>query len=153
MIEVSKHLYVGGIDDFHSQDAGSVVSATKTVHSKFVGAQRGDPEYIVAVRPFHLMLNWVDGPAHLYTWGGPELFNQILDFVQESIIGRGEPCLVHCDQGHSRAPTVAMLYMAKRSREIPDDPHGARGAFLDVYPRYQPAGIFEYVQRHWGEIW
>jgi predicted protein tyrosine phosphatase len=151
MKEVSNRLYVGGIDDFHHQDADTVVSATKTIHSRFVHAKRGEPEYIYAERDRHLMLNWVDGPAHLYTWSGPQTFNRALDFINRYHV-LGDLVLIHCDQGMSRSPTLAMLFMAKRLGEIPNDPKGARAAFTDVYPWYQPGGIYDYVRDHWEYI-
>lgn len=152
MIEVSKRLYVGSLDDFHHQDAEAVVSATKTVHRRFIHARKEHPEYIVAERGSHLMLNWVDGPARLYEWSGPETFTRSLDFIQKHLVA-GDRVLVHCDQGVSRSPTLALLYLAKRERSISNASFQAAAAdFSALYPRYNPAGIADYVAEHWRKI-
>jgi predicted protein tyrosine phosphatase len=98
-----------------------------------------------------LSFNWVDGAARLYDWHKPEAFTIALDFID-----RWRPerrVLVSCDQGRSRSPTVGLLYLAKRAGLITNQNFAAaKREFSVSYPSYSPAGIADYVSRHWEEI-
>lgn len=152
MKEVYPHLLVGDIHDYELSRHRAVVSATKTVHAREVRFNgKDDPDYIYVEKPYHLILNWVDGPAHLYNWSTPGLFNRALDFIDRNV--RLGDVLVHCDQGLSRSPTLAMLYLAKRTDYLKDDLSSAYDEFQQVYFKdYNPGGILDYVADHWKEI-
>lgn len=144
-------LYVGGYDDYMRFDQGTaILSATKKVHSMVLGAlNKNDPKYISAeIGNYRMLLNWVDGPKHLYDWSGPETFTRALDFISRNISGG---VLVHCDQGLSRSPTLCMAYLGKRVRPGTSFDN-ALNAIYDMYPQYQPGGILDYVRDHWNEI-
>lgn len=144
-------LFVGDLEDYDRWNYGAIVSATKTIHTDLVGHGKGDPHYLFRERPDHLIFNWVDGPARLYDWAGPEAFSRANDFIEEGLV-RG-PVLVHCDAGLSRSPTVALVFMAKRAGILPSDSfEDARMAFKAIYPNYDPGGIAQYVREHWEEI-
>lgn len=152
MKEVYPHLWVGDRTDYEtSVRHRAVVSATKSVHSREVRYNgKDDPDYIYVEKPYHLILNWVDGPSHLYDWSTPGLFTRVNDFID-----RNRPLgdiLVHCDHGLSRSPTLALVYLAKRTSALPDGLHDAFQEFARLYPRYAPGGIFDYVSKHWREI-
>lgn len=143
-------LYVGDMHDYETWQGQATVSATKSVHKEVVGAGRDHPDYIFKERPRHLIFNWVDGPARLYDWSGPEAFSRANDFIQRNL-AEGE-VLIHCDMGFSRSPTLAMVYLSKRANVIPPDFQGALLAFKHIYPSYEPGGIIDYVRDHWEEI-
>lgn len=151
MFRLDGGLYVGNIFDYDSW-RGCTVSCTKTVHREIVGEQRpGDVEYLVARRPGHLILNWVDGPARLFEWSFQQgVFSEALDFIELNL-RRGE-VLVHCDAGMSRSPTLSMLYLAKRGGVLPNNFLGAAAEFRRLYPRWMRGGISDFVQRNWGQI-
>jgi hypothetical protein len=111
-----------------------------------------DPYYLKWASQTHLTLNLVDGPGHLYEYGGVALFREALDFIGARV--RTGQVLIHCDQGHSRSPTLALLYLAKRARLLPDSSFAAANAefFRHRYPAYFPGGIADYVEEHWGSI-
>jgi len=162
MVRISDtKLYVGAITDQHIGAGNSdwaVVHATQSVHYPLMGwdrklnkPPRNHAHYIIYAQDDRLSLNWVDGAAHLYEWSGTETFIRVLDFMDKWYPTKN--ILVHCDQGQSRAPTVALLYLAKRLKNIPADSfEEARRAFITQYPHYAPSGIANYVAANWRTI-
>jgi predicted protein tyrosine phosphatase len=79
-------------------------------------------------------------------------FTAFLAFVDKHIAHR--KVIVHCNRGKSRAPSLAMLYMAKRLQVLPgaDSYAGVAEAFRTSHP-YQPSrGISMWLARHWAMI-
>ena len=60
--------------------------------------------------------------------------------------------LVHCNQGASRSPTIALLYLAKFTREFEGMTYDlAVHKFRQMYPEFFPAiGVSEFARRNWG---
>ena len=83
----------------------------------------------------------------------PPLFTSFLDFGVRHW-EEGKVLLIHCNQGESRAPSLALLFLAKHKREIPNESYAdARAAFQLIDPNYQPGrGIQLYLAKHWGEF-
>jgi protein-tyrosine phosphatase len=80
-----------------------------------------------------------------------ETFNKILDFIEKW--SKQRKILIHCDQGQSRAPTLGLLYLAKRLKSIPNDSFvSAKNEFMIIYPNYLSSGIGDYVAQNWNEI-
>lgn len=160
MIEISNNLTIGSTSDlsYFSLKEDAFVHATQTVHYKIMGWDRkfnkpskAHPNYIVWESENRLSINWVDGAAYLYNWSGPETFIKVLDFIDKWRDKRR--VFVHCDQGFSRSPTLGLLYLAKKQNKIPNNSFlTAKTEFLKIYPLYQPKGIADYVNQHWGEI-
>ena len=108
-------------------------------------------DYLAFEEGQFLSFNWVDYAARMYEWSGPEAFIRALDFIDKWYESKN--ILISCDLGHSRSPTVALLYLSKRLRVIPDDSFAsAHVAFQAIYPGYAPAGIADYVAAHWAGI-
>ncbi len=153
-------LYIGSIEDIKRTDCyeWAFVHATQRIHYKIFGWNRKDnkpnkthPNYIIHEKESRLSLNWVDGGSHLYDWSGPETFIQVLDFIDKWV--EEKKVLVHCDKGQSRAPTIGLLYLAKRLKMISDKSFtSAREEFVKMYPNYFPGGIGDYVNVKWKEI-
>ena len=161
MRDVAEKLYVGTVRDVVpiGPPEWSLVSATQTIHYPLLGWDRkfnkpdqSHPNYIVLEQEHHLSLNWVDGPARLYRWSGPATFQRVLDFIDRELSG-DRNVLIRCDQGYSRSPSIALLYLAKRQHRIPSESFlTARAAFEGIYPGYQPGGIADYLNEVWSEI-
>lgn len=160
MKEITNNLYIGSLVDLQefSLEEDAFVHATQTTHYQIMGwnwttnkPNRNHPNYIIWEDNNRLSLNWVDGPAHLYKWSGPETFSRILDFIDSWIEER--KVFIHCNQGISRSPTLGLLYLAKRLKTIPDDTFlSAKKEFMNIYPIYNPSGISNYVNQSWIEI-
>lgn len=146
-------LYYGG------RFAGYLVHAAKDLcHRNVVGYDTktrlpvSHPEYLLARRGLHLVLNMVDPPIPLFK---AESFLGALDFLDEAINAGATPG-VHCNQGLSRAPSIALLWKAKRQKTIPDDSYAvARGVFEAMIGPglYLPGrGIETFLTETWQSI-
>lgn len=141
----------------HGDPGTAAVHACKRpCHQRAVGYSGTLPqshdEYLVARRDTDLYLNFVDmdrAQEHRFM---KKILSSALDFIEEQITER--EVVVHCSQGRSRAPTIGMLYLAKRAGEIPDGSFAETAeAFVDLYPGYAPArGIRVYLGRRWGDL-
>lgn len=167
MIEVFPNLYVGDqtdeIDVRGRIAAGQewvIISAAKdpyhraALQYKTLGAPKDHEEYLYAVRPRRLILNLVDAADPAY------IRDEIVEITMQTInMGlSGGKVLIHCNQGQSRAPTLALLWMhslapslaiTKYSELNYDD---AVELFRRTYPTYAPAkGMAEYARTHWEQ--
>lgn len=108
------------------------------------------PNYLVLERENDLYLNIIDPPIPLFM---PPLFSHFLAFAN-SHWGSGQKLLIHCNQGESRAPSLALLFLAKGISAIEQSSYAAaRKEFEAIYPRYAPGkGIETYFTKNWGSI-
>jgi hypothetical protein len=160
MVEIYPKLHVGTAADFESQvgpHAGWwVVHACKEpYHRQLLGyggrsAVKTHPEYLYARRDQRLYLNLVD--ADNADFVAKEIIDTALSFISEGIRSDGS-VLIHCNMGESRSPSIALLFLAARTRAIsgkclPD----AEADFRQIYPRYNPKnGMRGFLLRHWQE--
>lgn len=82
-----------------------------------------------------------------------ETFEQFLLFASEHY-DRGGSLLIHCNQGESRAPTLALLFLAKHLQAIPSDSFlAAQAAFAPLYAGYRPGvGIQQFFATKWALV-
>ncbi|TCK73889.1 dual specificity protein phosphatase family protein [Acidipila rosea] len=154
MVKVHERLYVG---DEGSCRQGSpelaVAHACKSpCHQRSVGykgslAQK-HPQYLALQHSHDLYLNIIDPPLPLFRL---ETFSHFLSFAEEHH-GRGGSLLVHCNQGESRSPSLALLFLAKRLGAIPGESFpAAEAAFVTLYAKYRPGqGIRQSLTEKWG---
>jgi hypothetical protein len=166
MIEVMPRLYVGNQIDWETnvkhkgtgnpKPGWSVVQACKEPYHREAlgyvcrGAPRDHAEYLWANRDKRLILNMVDvdDPSYIR----PEMIDNALDFIQSALVGGCDKVLIHCNQGGSRAPGLALFYMHQREGIYPVGYEPAEHLFRDVYPNFQPAGgIRGYLIAHWDD--
>lgn len=106
------------------------------------------PNYLVLERGHHLYLNLIDPPQPLFMMPSFEAF---LKFVDREIAER--PVLIHCNQGESRAPSLTLLYMAKRLDALPSDSYaGAATVFRQKYAYNPGRGIETWLTTNWSKI-
>lgn len=158
MIEVHQNLFVGNLRDYDfevsRQDGWAVVHACKEpYHRQFLGysgrgAPKGD-EYYLAQRGDRLALNIVDAPDPAF-FSKDEMIIPALDFIDDAL-SRGLKVLVHCNQGESRGPSIALLYMAARLGALPSESlEAAEEKFRSIYPLYSPkVGLREHLRQNW----
>ncbi len=131
----------------------AVVHACKTpCHKNEVGYEKNlssdHPDYLARDTGHHLYMNLIDPPVPLFKL---ESFDIFLGFVDREITER--PVLIHCNQGRSRAPSLALLYMAKRLELLPPESYeAARGAFEQEYPYSPGRGIEVFLAENWHRI-
>lgn len=170
LVELEPWLFIGGDEDCGLalanqrvfQSWAAILHVAKwPCHARAVGygydskvvLAKTHPEYLWAERPGSLYLNVVDAPIPIFRL---EIFTRALDYI-DAMLGedaQGRRILLHCNEGLSRAPSLALLYLAKRAELLPNDSFAvAREAFLTKYPLYAPgAGLGAFLTERWGEI-
>jgi predicted protein tyrosine phosphatase len=156
VIELMPRFWCGNQLDYETrvkkEPLWAVVHACKEpYHRQMVGyvgrgAPTDDDEYLFARRGSRLALNLVDvaDPKFIHR----DIIDEAMSFIAEHY-GSGTPTFVHCNQGGSRGPTIAMLYMAP---QLPERFEDAEGAFRELYPSYLPAGGMRgYAKAHWSD--
>ena len=109
---------------------------------------RGHPNYLFLERDHHLYLNLIDPEQPLFMMTS---FDAFLRFVDREIVDR--PVLIHCNQGESRAPSLTLLYMAKRLGSLPNDSYESAATAFRVQFRYSPSrGIQIWLTNNWEKI-
>lgn len=164
MIEVAARLFVGNMLDYEKHvfsaaldgpKAGwAVVHACKEPYHRAAlgysgrGAPKEHPEYLFAFRQNRLCLNLVDVPIVDYV--NTAVIDAGLGFIAKSL-AEGQKVLVHCNQGQSRAPSLALLHLSYHDpRFYGLDLETACTLFRDMYPNYDPAdGIAGYLEANW----
>lgn len=148
MTEVYPSLFVGSQTDCEellSRPAAelqqwSIVHACKEPHHRLAlgytgrGAPKDHPEYLIAKRPGRLILNLVDVPDPVYI--RKEIIDAALAYIESELLA-GQKVLVHCNRGNSRAPVIALLYIASKGGgfEVLD---ATEAWFRNRYPSYAP---------------
>lgn len=161
MIEVAPNLFVGNQADYDGQTWGAdwavVHAAKEPYHRAALGyteraAPKDHPEYLWAYRERgeqahgRLILNLVDAADPSYI--PKSLIDEALTYLTLNL-GAGLPTLVHCNQGKSRSPVIAMLHLAPT---LPDQFEQAEDAMRLLYPPYEPAhGMREFARRNWPD--
>jgi hypothetical protein len=161
MKEVYERLYVGSDNDcFHEREGWAVVHACKHRCHQYAVGYSGNlsphhPSYLVHEEENNLYLNMVDvnKPGYLKSRYMIPIIEATSAFVAAHL-QEGMNVLIHCNQGVSRAPTLAMLFLARRIGWIDStDFENARADFLHQYPDYSPGiGLTTFLIDHWDEI-
>lgn len=153
MFEIHDRLYVAGDSLCRAgTDALAVVHACKSpCHQQAVG-YRGSlpsdhPHYLVLRRGPDLFLNLIDPPVPLFKL---TCFTEFMSFARD-YYDTGASLLIHCNQGESRAPTLALVFLAKHLKIIPAQSYGAaQSVFVRLYPSYRPGvGIQRFLADNW----
>lgn len=165
MIEVAPQLFVGNATDLIHVDDGAkgikdgwyvITAAKEPWHRDLLGyTSRGAPkdhaEYLLAKREHRLFLNLVDvdDPAFIRE----EIINTALEAIDDAM-DRGDKVLIHCNQGQSRAPMLALLWLRGEDEAYAGLTYDlAAEQFREVYPSFAPAkGMEGYARTHWGEL-
>lgn len=141
MQEVYTHLWIAGDQECRSGDGEwAIVHACKSpCHQQAVGYQGSLPpsheNYLALIRGQDLFLNLIDPPRPLFKL---KSFTTFLDFA-EAQWEAGRRLLIHCNQGESRAPSLALLFLAKSRSALDNSSYlAARSQFERLCPNYRP---------------
>ena len=116
MIELHPRLFVGDQSTcLEGFDGFAVVHAWKSpCHQQAVGYRvalpHDDRYYLALETPHNLYLNLIDPPTPLFRVNS---FRHFRSFAASWYLQAGHGLLIHCNQGQSRAPSLAMLFLAK----------------------------------------
>ncbi len=79
----------------------------------------------------------------------PETFKRAVSFIDR----HPGAVLIHCNEGFSRAPSLALVYLAFWNELPAESYNAARKAYLAKDPLYAPKeGIVKYLIEHWVEV-
>jgi hypothetical protein len=151
-------LYVG--DDSDDQEAAkkgyAILSACKdgpwghraALRYTTMGAPKGD-HYFHATRGKRMVLNLLD-------LEDPEFIKEDVIFPALKFINKhlkaGDKVLVHCNAGHSRGPTIGMMFL-RTIGELPGGFLTSEKVFRALYPKYEPkAGMRTFAREHWQQL-
>lgn len=158
MIEVADRVWVSGqargCVRGEVEGRAFVHACKQPCHQRAVGYRgtlpRTHAHYLSIERGNHLYLNVVDAALPLFF---PESFALFREFAVRKL-GEGLDLTVHCNQGESRAPSLALLLLAKDLKLIPSDSYEvAAEAFRKLYTDYHPGrGIAMYLSRGWAYL-
>lgn len=158
MIEVSEGIFVGDQKDYddnviYLSEPWAVVHACKEpYHRKLLGytgrgAPKEHPEYLFAIRNHTLYLNMidVDDPK----WVQAPIIDATMGFIKQWR-DLDVKVLVHCNQGQSRSPSLALLYLAIKQLISTESFEKAEEEFKKIYPAYEPKnGIRSWIKENW----
>lgn len=184
MVEVYPDLFVGNQEDYERMtssillkcfnDEFSFVGAAKypwhKEHAKMDGSDcegydgkampKDQKEYLYAEREHALYCNLIDAKDPAYI--PDEIILKCLDFIQKEM-QNDRKVLICCNQGESRSPSIAMMYMIEDGF-FDDCEHisDVFERFKSFYPNYKPANGMEkkviaffegnkYEKEFWGD--
>lgn len=159
MHDIIGRLYVGGDPDYEKIKDKEEWRALRCCkfgpggHKATLGytgnaAPKG-PEYLAATKGRHMALNFIDAndpnmiPVKMVETG--------VQYVEEQL-SAGYKVLVACNEGHSRGPTTAMLYL-RSIGELPGNFHSSERIFRTLYPKYDPGiGVRTFARQNWSHF-
>lgn len=160
MKEIIPGLFAGNGTDFdtvkHNHTWFVISAAKEPWHREALGysgrgAPKDSPEYLCAFRPRHMIMNLID--PNDAKWVPRELIDAALDEI-DTALDDGFEVLVHCNQGESRAPSIALLYLLSQGRaEFEGCENGDE--VMDVfrtefYEDYNPSdGFSQFIRENW----
>ena len=159
MKQVYKNLYVGNQTDFENNKdifrKWRVVHACKFPYHRAIVGYKGNsapkgPQYLyVYDLNNHLALNIID--VEDPSFFADEMIDEAINYSLEGLT-KGLPVLIHCNQGESRAPCIAMMVMRKLG-VLDKDFTESCIYFRNLYPEFNPKnGILEYTKERWEEL-
>jgi hypothetical protein len=156
VLEVYERVWVAGDQECRSGDGEwAVVHACKSpCHQRAVGYRgslpQSHPNYLALDQGWDLFLNLIDPRGPLFM---PASFITFLDFADVHWEA-GRKLLIHCNQGESRAPSLALLFLAKNRSALDNGSYlAARTQFEHLYPNYRPgSGIQVFLSTHWDGL-
>jgi len=153
-ININEHLSYGCQKTTTQRPENAVLihACKEPCHRRAVGysgkIKPHDPHYLAYEDANNLYLNLIDPPVPLFKH---ESFDIFFAFANKYLGER--PIHIHCNQGSSRAPSLALLLMSKRMGLLPKDSfNSARKAFEEKHPYNPGAGITRFLEENWESL-
>ena len=156
MYNVFDRLFIGSISDCrYGDEKWAIVHACKSPCHQNAVKYNGNlsskhPYYFSMELENDLYLNMIDPIKPLFK---PPLFIDFLAFSNKQWINRRN-LLIHCERGESRAPSLALLFLAKSINIVSNFSFkDAMEEFTPLFPYYRPAlGIQTYLENNWATL-
>jgi hypothetical protein len=154
MIFPGTNIAIGGMEvcDELRQFDYSVHACKNPCYMRKCGVKsKDDLNYLHFIDGKNLYLNIIDPPVPLFMI---QTFKIFLSFAAMSLADGQSHLRIHCNLGLSRAPSLALLYLAKRAGMISNKSYDdARYDFESVYTDYKPGlGIQTFLRDNWQEL-
>jgi len=155
MVKITKDLLIVGRNtNFNCSNSQglSVLHACKhPCYTKKVGGQlhKNHPNYLYVETEHNLFLNIIDPPKPLFD---VRLFTKSIKWIDKQI-KLGRITVIHCNQGVSRSPSLALVWLASQRGISTSSYQAAANDFIQLYPQYNPGeGIKIFLTQHWKDI-
>lgn len=156
MIQVTEKIFIGTDRDctFNTPDGWCIIHACKhPCHVKAVGYKgslpKSHPYYLILEKDKHLVLNMVDMERELHPAFTNPIMEAAMNFIEKYI--EENKVLIHCNQGQSRSPSIALIYLARTGVINNVSFMDAAKEFKNIFKPYQPGkGIMAYMNRNWN---
>ena len=138
MLQIYDKIYVGSEQDcnFNAPDGWVIIHACKhPCHIKAVGYKgslpKSHPNYLILENNKHLVLNMVDMEQELHPTYTNPIMKAAINFIEKYI--EMNKILIHCNQGQSRSPSIALIYMARKGIINNESYPAASKEFIKLY--------------------
>lgn len=145
-------LYVGNQYELNriSEDFNIVHAAKDPFHKNLVGylGTKCPPDKYFHEEENRVSLCIIDFPKSFqWEWFPEDMLKATMEFIDKSF-KEGKKVFIHCNQGLSRAPSIAFMYLVSRGLMKEDTLESNLNYFYELYPEYNPAAaIFENIKR------
>ena len=157
MVEIINNLFVGNQNDYemnkNNDNSWFFIHACKEPYHRAAlgykgkGAPKDHPEYLIAVRNNHLILNLVD--ADDYNYIPMEVINRTLKEIKIAI-DSNKKVLLHCNRGESRSPVIGLLFLSSIGFFEQKEFMESERMFKKIYTSYNPAtGMRDFALKNW----
>ncbi len=164
MIKIMNNLFIGTDEECYFknsnfsfkelQEKSAVIHACKDpCHKEAVGYEgnlnSSHPNYLILARENDLFLNMVDMQSPLLPQYTDGMIETAMHFIERNI--KDKVVFIHCNKGESRAPSIALIYAAKKAKIISNEGYyKAKADFSKILPGFQPGiGIEGYMIGQW----
>lgn len=157
--EVFPGIYIGGDSEYEllkDREDFSFVRCCKygpgghqqTLGYKSASAPKG-PDYLSIVKDNRLSLNMIDKDDPNFF--PDELIEKAISYIGQEL-NAGKKVLIACNKGHSRGPTITLLYL-RSIGEMPWSFIRSEMIFRTLYPAYAPEqGIRQKARALWAKL-
>lgn len=164
-VKISPNIYLGNsleckILEQSNSGNWAFLHCTKTYHKKMLGYSRSldknNPHYLFFKSKNEAALNLVDMDYKddLFFEATKVAFEQAFAFLDEQL-EKGKKVFIHCNQGTSRGPSVAMLYLARNGKYQYADFETTTEIFKKTYPKYNKnpnKQIYVMIKSFWNHF-
>lgn len=161
LLKTSKdiELYVGDSEGliFISKKDWSILHLSREFHYKLLGwnlseSYKDHKNYLSYFENTEASINVVNGSADLFHPLGIKGLIECLNFIDKNL-NSGAKVYLQCSTGKHLSNSMAMLYLSKRTKDLPADFYKAKSEFLKRLPGYKSGGLEQYLEANWTSIY
>jgi len=158
MYEIYRNIFIGTEEECTFKiipDLALIHACKHPCHTRAVGYKgnlaSSHPNYLILEKERHLFINMVDMEKELHPKFTHPIMKAAMLFIDKYI--HKNKILIHCNQGQSRSPSIALVHLAIKGYINNTSYQTARIEFENIYSNYYPAnGIYAYLKRNWADL-